>query len=144
MCRGELNPSRCSSVKAAAGPPRLPDCGLKLPLKLTTAFFTELVGDRQKLLTLWKHRTCLPFCDFSTQSNVYLVSQKSIMSSPRLLSKLQHKVWGGRVPLEVRLASPDCRNYDQSSPYIVRSDIPISLSLSIMFPQAEISTFRSC
>ncbi|KAF2810044.1 autophagy protein-like protein 5 [Mytilinidion resinicola] len=41
------------------------------------------------------------------------------MANPRNLSSLQAKVWNGSIPLEIRLASSDCRNYDESDPYLV-------------------------
>jgi autophagy-related protein 5 len=41
------------------------------------------------------------------------------MANPRSLSSLQSKIWEGSVPLEIRLASSDCRTFDQSDPYLV-------------------------
>ncbi|KAF2499269.1 autophagy protein 5 [Lophium mytilinum] len=41
------------------------------------------------------------------------------MANPRNLSSLQAKVWNGSIPLEIRLASSDCRTYDVSDPYLV-------------------------
>lgn len=35
------------------------------------------------------------------------------------MSALQERVWAGRLPLEIRLASSECRIYDQSDPYLV-------------------------
>jgi autophagy-related protein 5 len=35
------------------------------------------------------------------------------------LSKLQEKIWDGRLPLEIRLAAAECRTYDRSDPYLV-------------------------
>lgn len=36
------------------------------------------------------------------------------------LAELQEKVWGGSIPLEIRLAPSDCRTYDESDPYFVQ------------------------
>jgi hypothetical protein len=41
------------------------------------------------------------------------------MASQMSLSKLQEKVWDGRLPLEIRLAAAECRTYDRSDPYLV-------------------------
>jgi hypothetical protein len=41
-------------------------------------------------------------------------------TTPTDLSALQRKVWEGTIPLEIRLASAECRTYDQSDPYLVR------------------------
>ena len=35
------------------------------------------------------------------------------------IGQLQAKVWAGSLPLEIRLASSDCRTYDQADPYLV-------------------------
>lgn len=35
------------------------------------------------------------------------------------LSKLQEKIWDGRLPLEIRLAASECRTYDRSDAYLV-------------------------
>ncbi|OCK82458.1 autophagy protein-like protein 5 [Lepidopterella palustris CBS 459.81] len=37
------------------------------------------------------------------------------------LSNLQKKVWSGSIPLEIRLASSECRTFDQSDPYLILS-----------------------
>ena len=34
------------------------------------------------------------------------------------LSKLQEKIWHGRLPLEIRLAPSECRTYDVCDPYL--------------------------
>jgi hypothetical protein len=39
------------------------------------------------------------------------------------MNVLQEKVWEGRVPVEIRLASSECRVYDQSDPYLVGSSL---------------------
>lgn len=41
------------------------------------------------------------------------------MSSPSEISSLQKKIWAGSIPLEIRLASSECRTFDQSDPYLV-------------------------
>ncbi|KAI5271860.1 putative autophagy protein Apg5 [Aureobasidium subglaciale] len=38
---------------------------------------------------------------------------------PSVLAKIQRKVWDGSLPLEIRLASADCRTYDETDPYLV-------------------------
>jgi len=35
------------------------------------------------------------------------------------LTAIQKQVWAGTLPLEIRLASSDCRTYDQADPYLV-------------------------
>ncbi|GME32655.1 2-nitropropane dioxygenase NPD [Neofusicoccum parvum] len=41
------------------------------------------------------------------------------MASQRDLSALQQQIWAGSIPLEIRLASTECRTYDDSDPYLV-------------------------
>ena len=36
------------------------------------------------------------------------------------LASLQKKIWDGSLPLEIRLASSDCRTYDESETYLVQ------------------------
>lgn len=36
------------------------------------------------------------------------------------LAGLQKQVWSGSVPLDIRLATADCRSYDDSDPYLVQ------------------------
>ncbi|EON66667.1 hypothetical protein W97_05913 [Coniosporium apollinis CBS 100218] len=36
------------------------------------------------------------------------------------LSSLQRKIWDGSIPLEIRLASAECRTFDQSDPYLIQ------------------------
>jgi autophagy-related protein 5 len=57
------------------------------------------------------------------------------------LSKLQEKIWHGRLPLEIRLAPSECRTYDMCDPYLVsrssprliaiEAEVPLSSSFSI-------------
>lgn len=43
------------------------------------------------------------------------------MSSSRdLLSALQKRIWEGSIPLEIRLASADCRSFNDSDPYLIQ------------------------
>lgn len=42
-------------------------------------------------------------------------------TSPNRLADLQKKIWSGSIPLEIRLATSDCRTYDESDPYLVQS-----------------------
>lgn len=41
------------------------------------------------------------------------------MSTLGRLRENQQKVWEGCVPLEIRLASSECKTYDQSESYLV-------------------------
>ncbi|KAF2090488.1 autophagy protein 5 [Saccharata proteae CBS 121410] len=44
------------------------------------------------------------------------------MSVPsRDLAGLQQTVWQGSIPLEIRLASSECRTYDNSDPYLIQA-----------------------
>ncbi|KAF2200015.1 autophagy protein 5 [Delitschia confertaspora ATCC 74209] len=43
------------------------------------------------------------------------------MSTARdLAHTLQKRVWDGSIPLEIRLASADCRSFDDSDPYLIQ------------------------
>ncbi|KAF9629930.1 2-nitropropane dioxygenase NPD [Lasiodiplodia theobromae] len=42
------------------------------------------------------------------------------MASQRDLSALQKQIWSGSIPLEIRLASTECRTYDDSDPYLIQ------------------------
>ncbi|OJD32780.1 autophagy protein 5 [Diplodia corticola] len=42
------------------------------------------------------------------------------MASQRDLSTLQKQIWTGSIPLEIRLASTECRTYDDSDPYLIQ------------------------
>ena len=54
-------------------------------------------------------------------------------ASLRQLAELQKKIWGGSLPLQIRLASSDCRTYDESDSYLVQ---PSRLSyLAFLLPQ---------
>ncbi|KAH7062301.1 autophagy protein 5 [Macrophomina phaseolina] len=54
------------------------------------------------------------------------------MANQRDLSALQKQIWSGSIPLEIRLASTECRTYDESDPYLIQvprlSYIPFILS----------------
>ena len=41
-------------------------------------------------------------------------------ASASTLLALQKKIWSGSIPLEIRLATSDCRTYDDSDPYLVQ------------------------
>ncbi|KAL1643485.1 Autophagy protein 5 [Diplodia intermedia] len=43
------------------------------------------------------------------------------MASQRNLSALQKQLWSGSIPLEIRLASTECRTYDDSDPYLIQA-----------------------
>ncbi|KAL0257881.1 Autophagy protein 5 [Diplodia seriata] len=43
------------------------------------------------------------------------------MASQRHLSALQKQLWSGSIPLEIRLASTECRTYDDSDPYLIQA-----------------------
>lgn len=43
------------------------------------------------------------------------------MGSRDVTSRLRESVWHGSIPLEVRLHNGDCRTYDTSDPYLVRT-----------------------
>ncbi|CZT18049.1 related to Autophagy protein 5 [Ramularia collo-cygni] len=36
------------------------------------------------------------------------------------VTSLQSKIWSGSLPLEIKLAAPDCRSYDESETYLVQ------------------------
>ena len=42
------------------------------------------------------------------------------MEKVRFDKALQETIWGGSLPLEIRLSPAECRTYDQSDPYLVR------------------------
>ena len=42
------------------------------------------------------------------------------MEKAGLNNALQEAIWGGSLPLEIRLSPAECRKYDQSDPYLVR------------------------
>lgn len=44
----------------------------------------------------------------------------SSSSAAAAITSLQQKIWHGSLPLEIRLASADCRTYDQSDPYLIQ------------------------
>src|SRR5947199_8045448 len=39
---------------------------------------------------------------------------------------IQKKIWEGSLPLEIRLSPSECRSFDQSDPYLVRTLSPLS------------------
>lgn len=41
------------------------------------------------------------------------------MISPAVLRQSQQRIWEGRVPLEIRLASSECKTYDESEAYLI-------------------------
>lgn len=41
-------------------------------------------------------------------------------ATTKQLADLQHQVWGGSIPLDIRLAPSDCRTYNDSDPYLVQ------------------------
>jgi autophagy-related protein 5 len=41
-------------------------------------------------------------------------------SSRDLLNALQRRIWEGSIPLEIRLASADCRSFKDSDPYLIQ------------------------
>ncbi|ERF71351.1 Autophagy protein 5 [Endocarpon pusillum Z07020] len=49
------------------------------------------------------------------------------------MSVLQERVWAGRLPLEIRLASSECRIYDQSDPYLI--SVPRLCYLPLLLPR---------
>ncbi|KAF2842879.1 autophagy protein-like protein 5 [Patellaria atrata CBS 101060] len=42
------------------------------------------------------------------------------MTSQADLGRLQKKIWDGSIPLEIRLASSECRTFDQSDAYMIQ------------------------
>jgi autophagy-related protein 5 len=52
-------------------------------------------------------------------------------TSPAILANIQKKVWAGSLPLEIRLASADCRTIDEIDPYLVY--LPLFYFLSFRF-----------
>jgi autophagy-related protein 5 len=52
------------------------------------------------------------------------------------LSKLQEKIWDGRLPLEIRLAVAECRTYDRSDPYLVGHPFVLA-DTRVPFPSTE-------
>jgi autophagy-related protein 5 len=50
---------------------------------------------------------------------------------PAIIANIQKKVWAGSLPLEVRLASADCRTIDEIDPYLVY--LPLFYFLSFGF-----------
>ncbi|KAF2759275.1 autophagy protein 5 [Pseudovirgaria hyperparasitica] len=42
------------------------------------------------------------------------------MTAPSRPRSLLNQVWNGSIPLEIRLASEECRTYDQSDPYLIQ------------------------
>ena len=60
-----------------------------------------------------------PSLAFRLQAKLPVCSSPVMMSSPRNLSSLQKEVWNGSIPLEIRLASSECRTFDHSDPYLV-------------------------
>lgn len=42
------------------------------------------------------------------------------MSSPRDVTAVQKQVWSGSIPLQISLASTDCRTFDESDPYLIQ------------------------
>ncbi|KAK7522255.1 autophagy protein 5 [Phyllosticta citriasiana] len=42
------------------------------------------------------------------------------MSSPRDVTAVQKQIWNGSIPLQITLASTDCRTYDESDPYLIQ------------------------
>lgn len=46
---------------------------------------------------------------------------RAVMPFPRArITALQQKIWDGTLPLEIRLATSDCRTYSESDPYLVQ------------------------
>ncbi|KAK7542275.1 autophagy protein 5 [Phyllosticta citribraziliensis] len=42
------------------------------------------------------------------------------MSSPRDVTAVQKQIWNGSIPLQITLASTDCRTFDESDPYLIQ------------------------
>ncbi|KAK7625902.1 autophagy protein 5 [Phyllosticta paracitricarpa] len=42
------------------------------------------------------------------------------MTSPRDVTAVQKQIWNGSIPLQITLASTDCRTYDESDPYLIQ------------------------
>ncbi|KAK5110852.1 hypothetical protein LTR62_005563 [Meristemomyces frigidus] len=57
------------------------------------------------------------------------------------IANLQSKLWLGSLPLEIRLASADCRTFDQSEPYLVQ--VPRLSYLAFLLPRLH-RFFASC
>ncbi|KAH0286532.1 autophagy protein 5 [Aureobasidium namibiae CBS 147.97] len=56
------------------------------------------------------------------------------MATPlAILASIQKKVWAGSLPLEIRLASADCRSIDEVDPYLIC--IPRLSHLSTLLPR---------
>lgn len=43
------------------------------------------------------------------------------MSAQDSLAKLQERIWQGSIPLQIQLSPDECRTYDESHVYMVRS-----------------------
>ncbi|KAI4740687.1 putative autophagy protein Apg5 [Aureobasidium sp. EXF-12298] len=52
---------------------------------------------------------------------------------PAILANIQRKVWAGSLPLEIRLASADCRTVDEVDPYLIH--LPRLSYLSTLLPR---------
>ncbi|KAH0369044.1 autophagy protein 5, partial [Aureobasidium melanogenum] len=56
------------------------------------------------------------------------------MATPHAaIANIQKKVWAGSLPLEIRLASADCRTYDETDPYLI--NIPRLSYLAFLLPR---------
>ncbi|KAI5206479.1 putative autophagy protein Apg5 [Aureobasidium subglaciale] len=54
-------------------------------------------------------------------------------TSSSVIAKIQKKVWDGNLPLEIRLASADCRTYDETDPYLI--NLPRLSYLPFLLPR---------
>ncbi|KAG9609078.1 autophagy protein 5, partial [Aureobasidium melanogenum] len=54
-------------------------------------------------------------------------------TSPAAIANIQKKVWAGSLPLEIRLASADCRTYDETDPYLI--NVPRLSYLAFLLPR---------
>ncbi|KAH0423470.1 hypothetical protein KCU90_g8731, partial [Aureobasidium melanogenum] len=52
---------------------------------------------------------------------------------PAAIANIQKKVWAGSLPLEIRLASADCRTYDETDPYLI--NLPRLSYLAFLLPR---------
>jgi len=47
------------------------------------------------------------------------------MTNTREAQSLHAAIWEGSLPIEIRLSACECRVYDQTDPYLVRSLAPL-------------------
>ncbi|KAI4719677.1 putative autophagy protein Apg5 [Aureobasidium sp. EXF-10727] len=52
---------------------------------------------------------------------------------PAVISTIQKKVWAGSLPLEIRLASAECRSYDETDAYLI--NVPRLSYLASLLPR---------